>query len=137
MMLSALHQRAAGDRMFLIDFEYCGNNDPMWDPADLSVEGGFTPEQDHALLAAYFDLPTDTEYQLAHSCDYARFVLFKALVDFLWTLWGLLQHVNGNSAENFWNYSLRRFHRCRELMLSDLFKAQVDALRALTCCDAM
>jgi len=115
--------------MFLIDFEYCGNNDPMWDPADLSVEGGFTLEQDHVLLAAYFDVPTDALHQLEHRCDYALFVLFKALVDFLWTLWGLIQHVNGNMAEDFWSYSLLRFSRCRGLMHSDLFKSQVDVLR--------
>ncbi|MEZ5250781.1 MAG: phosphotransferase [Ilumatobacteraceae bacterium] len=40
--------------MYVIDYEYAGNNDPMWDLGDLSVEGGFTPEQDDALLRAYF-----------------------------------------------------------------------------------
>ena len=30
-----------GERMFIIDYEYAGNNDPMWDLGDLSVEGGF------------------------------------------------------------------------------------------------
>ncbi len=30
-----------GDRVFIIDFEYAGNNDPMWDLGDLSVEGHF------------------------------------------------------------------------------------------------
>ncbi len=44
-----------GDTMYVIDYEYAGNNDPMWDLGDLSVEGGFGPEQDAALLAAYFD----------------------------------------------------------------------------------
>ena len=40
-----------GERMFVIDFEYSGNNDPMWDLGDLSVEAGFSPEQDTALLS--------------------------------------------------------------------------------------
>ena len=118
--------------MYLIDFEYCGNNDPMWDPADLSVEGGFTPEQDRVLLTAYFDLSTDDVHHLEYRHDVARFVLFKALVDFLWTLWGLIQHMNGNSAEDFWTYSLRRFNRCRELMRSELFISQIETLRGLT-----
>ncbi len=30
-----------GDTMYVIDYEYAGNNDPMWDLGDLSVEGGF------------------------------------------------------------------------------------------------
>ena len=44
-----------GDAMYVIDYEYSGNNDPMWDLGDLSVEGLFGPEQDAALLRAYFD----------------------------------------------------------------------------------
>ena len=38
-------------RMYLVDWEYAGMNDPMWDLGDLSVEAGFGPEQDEALLA--------------------------------------------------------------------------------------
>ena len=50
-----------GERMYVIDYEYAGNNDPMWDLGDLSVEGAFGPAQDEALLHAYFgdDAPPD------------------------------------------------------------------------------
>ena len=44
-----------GETMYLIDYEYAGNNDPMWDLGDLSVEAGFGAEQDAVLLDAYFD----------------------------------------------------------------------------------
>jgi thiamine kinase-like enzyme len=30
-----------GERIFIVDWEYSGMNDPMWDLGDLSVEGGF------------------------------------------------------------------------------------------------
>ena len=30
-----------GARMWIVDWEYSGMNDPMWDLGDLSVEGGF------------------------------------------------------------------------------------------------
>ncbi|MBT6893640.1 MAG: phosphotransferase, partial [Gammaproteobacteria bacterium] len=43
-----------GDRVFIIDFEYAGNNDPMWDLGDLAVEGAFSPEQEHIFMSAYF-----------------------------------------------------------------------------------
>src|SRR5438093_1430295 len=39
-----------GTRIFIIDWEYAGNNDPMWDLGDVSVEAGFGPDQDAALL---------------------------------------------------------------------------------------
>ena len=40
-----------GERMYIIDYEYAGNNDPMWDLGDLSVEGEFAAEQDDACCA--------------------------------------------------------------------------------------
>ena len=43
-----------GTRMWIVDWEYSGMNDPMWDLGDLSVEGGFDEAQDEAMLAAYF-----------------------------------------------------------------------------------
>ncbi len=98
-----------GNRMYLIDYEYAGNHDPMWDLADLSVEGGFIVDQDQALLRAYFEAEP-------HPAEVGRMVAYKAMCDLLWTLWGVIQHVNGNAAEDFWAYSHGRFERCRELM---------------------
>ena len=100
-----------GERMVVIDYEYGGNNDPMWDLGDLSVEGLFTPEQDAALLRAYFDGE-------APASDVGRMVAYKAMCDLLWTLWGVLQHANGNPAEDFWAYAVGRFERCQALMAS-------------------
>ena len=100
-----------GERMMVIDYEYSGNNDPMWDLGDLSVEGLFSAEQDAALLHAYFDGPAPTT-------DIGRMVAYKAMCDLLWTLWGVLQHANGNPAEDFWAYAVGRFERCQRLMLS-------------------
>ena len=50
-----------------------------------------------------------------------RAVLYKAMCDLLWTLWGLLQHKNGNPAEDFWAYSLERFARCTKLIATPEF----------------
>ena len=98
-----------GERMVIIDYEYGGNNDPMWDLGDLSVEGEFAPGQDEALLHAYFggDPPAS---------EVGRMVAYKAMCDLLWSLWGVIQHVNGNPADDFWSYAVGRFQRCRTLM---------------------
>ncbi|MGZ5365568.1 MAG: phosphotransferase family protein, partial [Mycobacterium sp.] len=110
-----------GERMFIIDYEYAGNNDPMWDLGDLSVEGEFAAAQDDALLRAYFggEPPPD-------QCG--RMVAYKALCDLLWTLWGVIQHVNGNPADDFWRYAVGRFERCKALMSSADFDARVTAI---------
>jgi len=110
-----------GERMYVIDYEYSGNNDPMWDLGDLSVEGGFGPEQDAVLLQAYFDGEPP-----AHEAG--RMVAYKAMCDLLWTLWGVIQHVNGNPAEDFWAYATGRFERCRTLMGSPAYAAALDAV---------
>jgi thiamine kinase-like enzyme len=112
-----------GRQMVLIDFEYSGNNDPMWDLGDLSVEAGFGPEQDQELLRGYFGGP-------APALEAARMVMYQALCDLLWTLWGVVQHGNGNPADDFWAYALGRLERCRKLMLTSAFEAQLTLLEA-------
>ena len=84
----------ARGRMYLVDWEYAGMNDPMWDLGDLSVEAGFSPEQDEALLRAYFDGAPPAE-------ERGRMVLAKGLCDLVWTLWGLLQVMNDNPGRGF------------------------------------
>jgi len=110
-----------GERMFIIDYEYSANNDPMWDLGDLSVEGGFDAEQDAVLLREYFggDPPAD---------QVGRMVVHKAMCDLLWTLWGVIQHVNGNTADDFCAYAIGRFERCQTLMADPAFERHVAAI---------
>ncbi|MBM2853237.1 MAG: phosphotransferase [Steroidobacteraceae bacterium] len=112
-----------GRRMWLVDWEYSGMNDPMWDLGDLSVEAGFGPEHDRAMLEAYFDGP-------ARPADLGRMVIYKAMCDLLWTLWGLIQHANRNPADDFWSYAVKRFARCRGLMATPAFAAHLAAIRS-------
>jgi thiamine kinase-like enzyme len=111
-----------GRRMWLVDWEYSGINDPMWDLGDLSVEAGFGPEHDRAMLEAYFEGP-------ARPADHGRMVIYKAMCDLLWTLWGLIQHANRNPADDFWGYAVKRFARCRALMAAPDFAAHLAAIR--------
>jgi thiamine kinase-like enzyme len=110
-----------GSRMWLIDYEYAGNNDPMWDLADLSVEGGFDGEQTGVLMRAYLGGEPSPGQA-------GRVVLYQALCDLLWTLWGVIQHVDGNPAEDFWAYAVRRFERCRALMNEPDFAGHLAAV---------
>jgi thiamine kinase-like enzyme len=113
----------APGRMYLVDWEYAGMNDPMWDLGDLSVEADFSPEQDEALLRAYFGGAPPAEQR-------GRMVLAKGLCDLVWTLWGLLQVMNDNPADDFWAYSVNRFERCKRLLASEEFGAAITAVRA-------
>ncbi len=111
-----------GTRMWIVDWEYAGNNDPMWDLGDLSVEGAFTEAMDARLLTAYFGRPPTPE-------EHGRMVIHKAMCDLLWTLWGLIQHANENAADDFWTYAVTRFERCRALMATPTFARHLAAVR--------
>lgn len=107
------------ERMWIVDWEYSGMNDPIWDVGDFAVEAELTKANEDALLAAYFEgEPTPAEM--------GRYVIYKAMCDLLWTLWGLIQVANKNPADDFEAYALRRFGRCRALMDSAEFPQHLE-----------
>ncbi|MCP4286186.1 MAG: phosphotransferase family protein [Gammaproteobacteria bacterium] len=110
-----------GKRMWIVDWEYSGMNDPMWDLGDLSVEAGFTADQDSELMRAYCGGEPSASQM-------GRLMIYKAMCDLLWTLWGLIQHSDNNPAEDFWAYSMGRFERCKQLMNSAEFDGYVQAI---------
>ena len=56
-------------------------------------------------------------------------VIYKAMCDLLWTLWGLIQVANDNPAEDFAAYAGNRFRRCRSLMRTPEFGIHLEAVR--------
>ncbi len=111
----------SGERMWIVDWEYSGMNDPLWDLGDLSVEAGFTPQQDIEMMRAWCGAEPGR-------AELGRMVIYKAMCDLLWTLWGLIQHSDDNPAEDFWAYSVGRFERCKELMDDIQFGEHVKAI---------
>ena len=120
------------ERMYLLDWEFAGNNDPMWDLGDLSVEAYFDEAQDRAMLTAY----NGGEFS---DRLYSRMILQKAMVFLLWTLWGALQVANKNPLkpsdihypfDDFWQYTMDRFDRCKEIMQSPDFGKHIDRARS-------
>jgi thiamine kinase-like enzyme len=109
--------------IYLIDWEYSGMNDPMWDLADLSVEAGFGPEQDHAMMKAYHGDDS------ASPALYSRLEVYKAMSDLHWSLWGFVQHAKGNPAEDFWSYGLERLGRSKARMSGTDFNGHLGVVR--------
>ncbi|MES0028200.1 phosphotransferase family protein [Mesorhizobium sp. M0040] len=111
-----------GDRMWIVDWEYSGMNDPLWDLGDLSVEGQFDAAQDEEMMRAYFGGEPRPAWR-------ARIVIYKAMCDLLWTLWGLIQLANKNPADDFRAYADGRFARCKALMETPEFSRHLAAVR--------
>lgn len=111
-----------GGSVYLIDWEYSGMNDPACDLGNLSVETGFDAEQDRTMMEAYCGGAVPPAL-------YDRVVLQKAMSDYFWGLWGLVQHANGSPATDYWTYAADRFEHCRALMDGDGFGSHLDAVR--------
>jgi thiamine kinase-like enzyme len=112
-----------GRRMWIVDWEYSGMNDPIWDLGDLSVEAGFGEAEDREMMAAYCG-------EAVPRAVYGRMIIYKAMCDLLWTLWGLIQHSDDNPADDFWAYSVNRFERCKALMGQHDFADHLAAVSA-------
>lgn len=111
-----------GNRMYLIDWEFSGMNDPFWDLAHLSVEAGFGAEQDHTMMQAYTDGAATLE-------AYSRLELYKATSDLHWSLWALVEHANENTTFDFQAYAQERFDRCRARIDTPDFDRSLKAVR--------
>ena len=97
------------DTLYLIDWEYAGMNDPMWDLADLSIEANYSECQDQLLLTEYLNSsPSKSEF--------TRFQANKLYLDFLWALWGKTRvPFDGNSMEE---YAFNRYTRLKRNLRS-------------------
>lgn len=91
-------------RMYLIDWEYAGMNDAMWDLADTSIEASFSDKEDTLLLQTYFGhRPSLSEVK--------NFIANKIYVDYLWSLWGKTRvPYDGQAMED---YAQARYNRLK------------------------
>ncbi|AET67267.1 putative choline kinase involved in LPS biosynthesis [Desulfosporosinus orientis DSM 765] len=94
---------------YLIDWEYGGMNDPLFDLGALALEAELTDEQEQFFLKEYFGGEL-TEKQIG------SLVINKFLCDALWAYWAVLQIAMGKSREDYWPYGLNRFNRAYELI---------------------
>ena len=92
------------NQLYLIDWEYAGMNDGMWDLADVSIEADYNDEHDEILLKEYLGKePSLIERQ--------RFIANKLYLDYLWTLWGKTRvPYDGDEMEE---YALNRYIRLK------------------------
>lgn len=101
------------ERLYLIDWEYSGMNEPMWDLSCLSIEAEYNDELDDALLTAYYGRRPD-------NMEKKRFLATKTYVDYLWTLWGLTRVPF--DGEFMQNYADQRYARLKRY-IADFRKA--------------
>lgn len=95
------------EKMFLIDWEYAGMNDPIWDLADVSLEAEYDEHMDELLLKTYFDGNVGEK-------EWNAFQINKVLIDYLWSLWGKTRAVY--DGEELEIYARNRYIRMKKTM---------------------
>src|SRR5699024_115602 len=85
------------DNMYLIDWEYSGANDPMWDLAAHIIECDFDEDEEELFLQKYYN----TDYIEG---KYKRKILiYKICQDFLWSIWTNIKEAKG---DDFGSYGI-------------------------------
>ena len=94
----------SNNKIYLIDWEYSGMNDPMWDLAAHSLESNFSEKEETDFLSFYFPKGIDKN-------SYLRIQIHKICQDFLWSIWTILKEAKGVS---FGDYGIMRFNRAKK-----------------------
>ncbi len=94
---------AKDEKMYLIDWEYGGMFDPLWDIAAFSLEAGLGIKEEKDFFELYFGRTVTEEEQ-------ERIFMHKIFQDYLWSLWTLFKEEQG---DNFGLYGRHRFERAK------------------------
>lgn len=92
--------------LYLIDWEYSGQNDPMWDVAGHMLESGFSDAQQEQFLTLYLGAQPARR-------DRQKVLLFQLCQDLLWSAQTMAKTLAG---ENQYEYALGRYERAQGLL---------------------
>ena len=92
-----------GERIWLIDYEYSGNNDACFELGNTATECNLSPEQVEAYVEAYFGTPT--------RADLARVRLQMLCSEYGWSLWGFIQAAASPIDYDFHGWGMERFEK--------------------------
>jgi thiamine kinase-like enzyme len=103
-----------GRQLWLIDYEYSGNNDPTFELGNTCQEMQFNDEQITEVCVAYFD--SDNPNRIA------RMKLNMIMSDVGWGLWAAIQAKISAIEFDFWGWAIERWGRAVEKMDSKDFE---------------
>jgi thiamine kinase-like enzyme len=107
-----------GDKLWLIDYEYSGNNDACFELGNTSTECDFDDDMVDELVTAYFGRPLRNKL--------AR-VRLQALVSaYGWALWGAIQASASKIDFDFDSWGLERFEKAARGFTSDRFETLLE-----------
>jgi thiamine kinase-like enzyme len=106
-----------GRQLWLVDFEYSGNNDPCFELGDTAQECGFDQQLRAAVCDAYFGPGREDRL--------ARLNLQAIMADVGWTLWAAIQAKISTIDYDFWGWAVERWDRALAAFESDSFTSWI------------
>ena len=110
-----------GKKVWLIDYEYSGNNDPCFELGNIWSESGQDISVLHDLIKGY--------YGSDRTDKFARAWLFSTLAKYGWTLWACIQNSISQIEFDFWEWGMKKFQDVESDYGSNFYKKQIDALK--------
>jgi thiamine kinase-like enzyme len=107
-----------GDRLWLIDYEYSGNNDPSFELGNVWSESALSLEQLEELVTHY--------YGQSRPPEVARARLLGLMSKYGWTLWGAIQHAVSPIDYDFWSWAMDHFERAQAEFADPDFERLLD-----------
>jgi thiamine kinase-like enzyme len=109
-----------GAKVWLIDYEYSGNNDACFELGNTATECSFSPELTEAWTAAYFGDPS--------AADLARVRVQALCSAYGWSLWGFIQAATSPLDFDFWSWGLERYEKAAAVFGSAEFPGLLEAV---------
>lgn len=107
-----------GKQLWLIDYEYSGNNDPTFELGNTCQEMQFKEDQLQEICTAYFG---DVKPNMI-----ARMKLNMIMSDVGWGLWAAIQEKISTIEFDFWGWAIERWGRAMDKMHSMEFAGWLD-----------
>ena len=95
-----------GDRIWLIDYEYSGNNDACFELGNIWSECHLSGDQLDHLVTCYYGMPLVNKM--------ARARLQGLMSQYGWTLWASIQEATSDIEFDFWPWGLEKYERAVE-----------------------
>ena len=107
-----------GERIWLIDYEYSGNNDPCFELGNIAAECQLPPDGLAELIRHYYGRPLRNKI--------ARAQLLGLAGKYGWTLWGAIQQASSPIQFDFWAWGMERFESAAAGLTSPRFARLLD-----------
>jgi thiamine kinase-like enzyme len=107
-----------GERLWLIDYEYSGNNDACFELGNIASECGLSADGLAELVTAYYGRPLRNKI--------ARAALLGLAARYGWTLWGSIQAATSPLGFDFWSWAMERYEGAAAGMRGPGFGALLD-----------